>query len=395
MATRREFLKSSAIVGAAGAMGFGQTPTPTPVPSPLQRPVKGMDAPSVGKAATPLSILIIGGTGFTGPQQVNYALARGHKVTLLNRNRTRPDLFKGKVDQLIGDLNGDVSALKGKSFDTVLDIPTTNPGWVKNVGEHLKGRVKQYVFISTISVYASNATAGEDETGKTVPLPAGYDPYALPPANPNYGGLKAFSEQEVERTYPGMALIIRPGLIVGPLDRSDRFTYWPSRIDRGGEVMAPGDPNDPVQLIDARDLAEWTIRMIEKRATGVFNATGPDKPLTISEMLYGIKGVTTAGAQFTWVPADFLRAQKVAGWRDMPVWVSPQGPSVGFSRRNVSKAVAAGLTFRPLADTARDTLEWHKTRPASEQEALAAGKIAGMAAAREAEVLAAWKASKG
>src|SRR6187401_34263 len=189
MATRREFLKSSAIVGAAGAMGFGQTPTPTPVPSPLQRPVKGMDAPSVGKAATPLSILIIGGTGFTGPQQVNYALARGHKVTLLNRNRTRPDLFKGKVDQLIGDLNADVSALKGKSFDAVLDIPTTNPGWVKNVGQHLKGRVKQYVFISTISVYASNATAGEDETGKTVPLPAGYDPYALPPANPNYGGL--------------------------------------------------------------------------------------------------------------------------------------------------------------------------------------------------------------
>ena len=159
--------------------------------------------------------------------------------------------------------------------------------------------------------------------------------------------------------------------------------------------MAPGDPNDPVQIIDARDLAEWTIRMIEKRATGVFNATGPDKPMTMAEMLYGIKGVTTAGAQFTWVPADFLRAQKVQGWRDMPVWVSPQGGSVGFSRRNVSKAVAAGLTFRPLADTARDTLEWHKTRPESERDALAAGKIAGMAAAREAEVLAAWKASKG
>ena len=393
MTTRRDFLKSSAIIGAAGAMGIrgsAQTPTPTP----LQRPVKGMEAPSVGKAASPLSILILGGTGFTGPQQVNYALARGHKVTLLNRNRTRPDLFKGQVDQLIGDLSGDVSALAGKSFDAVLDIPTTYPFWVRNVGQHLKGRVKQYVFISTISVYASNANAGEDETGKTLPLPAGLDPYALNPVGNNYGPLKAFSEQEVEKTYPGAALIIRPGLIVGPLDRSDRFTYWPVRIDRGGEVLAPGDPNDPVQIIDARDLAEWTIRMIEKRATGVFNATGPDKTLSMSEMLYGIKGVTTAGAQFTWVPADFLRAQKVQQWRDMPVWIAPGPQSNGFSRRNVSKAVAAGLTYRPLAETARDTLEWHKTRPESEREALAVGKIAGMAAAREAEVLAAWKAGK-
>jgi 2'-hydroxyisoflavone reductase len=393
MPTRRDFLKSSAIVGAAGAMGFRRAPQ-TPTPTPLQRPVKGMEAPTVGKASAPLSILIIGGTGFTGPQQVNYALARGHKVTLLNRNRTRPDLFQGKVDQLIGDLNADVSALAGKSFDAVLDIPTTLPGWVKNVGQHLKGRVKQYVFISTISVYASNAEAGQDETGKTAPMPAGVDPYALGPVGNNYGPLKAFSEQEVEKTYPGAALIIRPGLIVGPLDRSDRFTYWPSRIDRGGEVLAPGDPNDPVQIIDARDLAEWTIRMIEKRATGVFNATGPDKPLSMSEMLYGIKGVTTSGAQFTWVPADFLRAQKVQQWRDMPVWIAPGPTTQGFSRRNVSKAVAAGLTFRPLAETARDTLEWHKTRPEAERSALAEGKIAGMSAAREAEVLAAWKASK-
>jgi 2'-hydroxyisoflavone reductase len=393
MPTRRDFLKSSAIVSAAGAMGFRQTPTPTP----LQRPVKGMDAPVVGKAQTPLSILIIGGTGFTGPQQVNYALARGHKVTLLNRNRTRPDLFKGQVDQLIGDLNTDVSALAGHNFDAVLDIPTTFPGWVRNVGRQLKGRVKQYVFISTISVYASNATPGEDETGKTTPMPADLDPYDLTPANASryYGALKSFSEQEVERTYPGMALIIRPGLIVGPLDRSDRFTYWPVRIDRGGEVLAPGDPSDPVQIIDARDLAEWTIQMIEKRATGVFNATGPAQPLSMSEMLYGIKGVTTAGAHFTWVPADFLRAQKVQAWRDMPVWVPPQGGSVGFSRRSVAKAVAAGLTYRPLAETARDTLEWHKTRPEAEQQALAEGKIAGMSATREAEVLAAWKASKG
>jgi 2'-hydroxyisoflavone reductase len=382
--SRRDFLKTSAVLGAGGA------PPPT-----AAKPLAGLEPSGVGKAPTSLNLLIIGGTGFTGPQQVNYALARGHKVTLLNRNQTRPDLFKGQVEQLIGDLNADVSALAGKSFDAVLDIPTTFPGWVRNVGQHLKGRVKQYVFISTISVYADDSAAWKDETDKVLPMPDGVDPYDLTPANRSryYGALKAYAEQEVERTYPGMALIIRPGLIVGPLDPSDRFTYWPVRIDRGGEVLAPGDPADPVQFIDARDLAEWTIRMIEARATGVFNATGPAAPLSLAEMLYGIKAVTTAGAQFTWVPADFLRAHKVQAWRDMPVWVPPQGRP-GFSQRSVAKAVSQGLTFRPLAETALATLEWHKTRPDAQQQALADGKIAGMSAAREAEVLAAWKAGK-
>ena len=386
--SRRNFLKASTLLGAAGALGFRRAPQ-------TAKPLAGVQAPDVGKAPASLSILIIGGTGFTGPQQVNYALARGHKVTLLNRNRTRPDLFKGRVDQLIGDLNADVSALKGKSFDAVLDIPTTFPGWVRNVGQYLKGRVKQYVFISTISVYADDTAPWKDETDKTLPMPADVDPYDLTPANRTryYGALKAYSEQEVEKTYPGMALIIRPGLIVGPLDPSDRFTYWPVRIDRGGEVLAPGEPSDPVQFIDARDLAEWTIRMIEARATGVFNATGPAAPLSIAEMLYGIKAATTAGAQFTWVPADFLSAQKVRPWSNMPVWVPPQGRP-GFSQRSVAKAVGRGLTFRPLADTAGATIDWHKTRPAAEQQTLADGKIAGLSAAREAEVLAAWKAKK-
>jgi 2'-hydroxyisoflavone reductase len=386
--SRRDFLKASTVLSAAGALGMRRAPQ-------AAKPLVGVQAPAVGKASTPLNILIIGGTGFTGPQQVNYALARGHKVTLLNRNRTRPDLFKGQVDQLIGDLNTDVSALKGKSFDAVLDIPTTFPGWVRNVGQYLKGRVKQYVFISTISVYADDSVAWKDESDKTLPMPADVDPYDLTPANRTryYGALKAYSEQEVEKTYPGMALIIRPGLIVGPLDPSDRFTYWPVRIDRGGEVLAPGDPTDPVQFIDARDLAEWTIRMIEARATGVFNATGPAAPLSIAEMLYGIKAVTTAGAQFTWVPADFLNANKVRAWSNMPVWIPPQGRP-GFSQRSVAKAVGQGLTFRPLADTASATIAWHKTRPAADQQALADGKIAGLSAAREAEVLAAWKAKK-
>lgn len=393
--TRRTFIKASTLAGAGSALATVTGGSGTVRAEQGARRLPGLQAPSVGKAATPLSILIIGGTGFTGPEQVEYALARGHKVTLLNRNRTRPDLFKGAVSQLIGDLNGDVSVLKGQSFDAVLDIPTTFPAWVRNVGQYLTGRVKQYVYISTESVYTDDSVAwkGEDDTIAT--MPAGVDPYDITPANSSkyYGALKAFSEGEVQRTYPGMSLIIRPGLIVGPLDRSDRFTYWPVRIDKGGEVLAPGEPTDPVQIMDARDLAEWTIRMIEARETGIYNASGPAGPLSIGELLYGIKAITTSNAQFTWVPADFLREQKVAAWRDMPVWVSPKGRP-GFSQRSCAKAVAKGLTFRPLADTARATLDWHKQRPAAEQQALADGKIAGMSAAREAEVLAAWKAKK-
>jgi len=209
-----------------------------------------------------------------------------------------------------------------------------------------------------------------------------------------YGPLKAFSEKEVQRRYPGMSAIIRPGLIVGPLDRSDRFTYWPYRIDKGGDVLAPGSGNDPVQIIDSRDLAEWTIRVAENRTLGVFNATGPVKPLTMSEMLYGIKAVTTSGAQFIWVPAEFLTEQKIRGWSNMPVWVPDRPDNVAFSRRKIDKALAAGLTFRPLAVTAKETIDWNKTRPADELQALSEGKIAGISAQREADVLAAWKAKQ-
>ena len=387
--SRRTFLKTSTLAAAAGAL------SPSALRAQGTARIPGVAAPTVPKAATALNLLIIGGTGFSGPEAVEYALARGHRVTLLNRNRTRPDFFKGAVEQLIGDLNADVSALKGHSFDAVLDIPTTFPRWVRNVGQYLKGHVKHYAFISTQSVYTDDSVAWKDETDTLATMPAGVDPYDLTPANASryYGPLKAFAEQEVQRTYPGMSLIIRPGLIVGPLDRSDRFTYWPARINKGGEVLAPGDPTDPVQIIDARDLMEWTIRMIEARETGIYNASGPDKPLSIAEMLYGIKAITTAGAQFTWVNADVLREQKVSGWRDLPVWISPKGRP-GFSQRSSAKAVAKGLTFRSLADTARATLDWHLQRPAAEQQALAEGKIAGISAEREAAVLAAWQAKK-
>jgi 2'-hydroxyisoflavone reductase len=377
---------------AGGALGFGITPKTAGglviAPAPDRIPVS--------PAPAPLSILILGGTGFTGPEQVEYATARGHQVTLINRNKTRPDFFKGRVEQLIGDLNTDVSALKGRTFDVVIDNPTTAPAWVRNAAQYLAGNTKHYIFISTLSVYPDNSKPGNDETAPTTPLPDGLDPYStdLDPVKraSYYGALKSYSEKEVEKHYPGINTIIRPTLIVGPLDKTDRFTYWPYRIDKGGEVLAPGNPNDPVQYIDSRDLAEWTIRVAENRTFGTYNALGPSKPTTISEMLYGIKAVTTAGAQFTWVPASFLATQKIRGWSNMPVWVNPVGPSAGFAAWSNARAVAAGLTFRPLAVTARDTLDWNKTRPAAELALLAEGKTSGVSAAREREVLDAWKA---
>jgi 2'-hydroxyisoflavone reductase len=387
--SRRSFLQWTAAVG--GALGFGAVPrfafgSPPPAP---KAPVPG----PVRRAAAPLNILILGGTGFTGPEQVEYALARGHRVTLFNRNKTRPDFFKGKVaEELVGDLNNDTSALEGKKFDVVLDNPTTLPIWVRNVARYLKGNVKHYMFISTTSVYRDQSQIGIDEQSPTTPMPDGLDPYTLDPRS--YGALKTRAEQEVQLHYPGINTIIRPCLIVGPLDRTDRFTYWPARIDKGGEVLAPDKPEDPCQFIDSRDLAEWMIRMAEAREFGLYNAIGPAHPLTIAEMLYGVKAVTTAGAQFTWVPWEFLQEQQVRPWRHMTVWQPPYGRTAGYQRRNASKAIAKGLTFRPLAVTARDTLDWHKTRPQKEQDATLNGEINGLAMSREREVLAAWKAKQ-
>jgi 2'-hydroxyisoflavone reductase len=379
MPNRRTFLKASAAAAAVGAF--------PKIALAARQPVQ--------PAAKPLNILILGGTGFTGPEQVEYAVARGHKVTLINRNKTRPDFFKGKVAQLVGDLSGDMSALKGKKFDVVIDNPTTYPYWVRNVAQYMKGNTDHYIFISTISAYASDKAVWADETDPTAPMPADLDPYTLEPTARGryYGPLKAFSEKLVQQTYPS-STIIRPGLIVGPLDVSNRFTYWPYRIDKGGEVLAPGNGNDAVQIIDSRDLAEWTIRVAENRTTGVFNATGPAKPMTMAEMLYGIRAVTTSGAQFTWVPWEFLTEQKVRGWSNMPVVVPENPNNGGFSRRTIDRAIAAGLTFRPLAVTAKDTLDWNKTRTPAELQALAEGKPAGMPADREAEVLKLWKEKK-
>jgi 2'-hydroxyisoflavone reductase len=359
----------------------------------LDRSVAGALASAAARSAVPtpragpaLRILILGGTGFTGPFQVRYAVERGHRVTIFNRGRTEADLPPG-VEQLIGDRNDDLSALEGREWDVVIDNPATLPRWVRQSAQLLAGAAGHYVFISSISVYSDNSKPGMDESG---PLATLEDPTTEEITGATFGGLKALAEQEAERAFPGRATMIRPGLIVGPLDRTDRFTYWPVRIDRGGEVLAPGDPANPVQIIDARDLAEWTIRMVEQRAFGVFNAVGPASPLTMAEMLYGIRAVTTSPVRFTWVDPEFLAAQEVRPWADMPVWVPAEGDSAGFARVGIQKALDRGLTFRPLAVTAADTLAWFRTLPADRQARLRAG----IDSEREVAVLAAWRARR-
>jgi 2'-hydroxyisoflavone reductase len=368
---RRRFIKLS----AAGALASRATPASL----------------FAEKAPKPMRILILGGTGFIGPYEVQYALSRGHKVTTFNRGKTHPGELPGEVEQLIGDRNGKLDALKNRQWDVVIDNPTTLPAWVRDAAQVLKGNVDRYVFISTISVYGEPKEA-PDENAPTEKYD-GPDPYketieaVRASGFKTYGPLKALSEREAEKWFPGKTLVIRPGLIVGPRDESDRFTYWPVRINRGGEVLAPGTPDDPVQFIDARDLAEWTIRMAENRETGIYNATGPAKPLGIGGMLDGIKDALKSDAKFTWVSEEFLTAQKVQPWSDMPVWTGHEG---GFLRTNIKRALSKGLTFRPLGVTARDTLAWFKSLPPERQS----HPKAGLSPEREAEVLAAWHKQK-
>jgi 2'-hydroxyisoflavone reductase len=377
--TRREALK----LAAAGAASIVVAP-------------RRVQALAPAEPEKPLRILILGGTGFIGPHQVRYALARGHKLTLFNRGR-RPKEWPAPVEELVGDRNtGHLEALEGREWDACVDNPTTLPFWVRDAGQVLKGKVKHYVFVSTLSVYGGEKDAGQDESAPLAEY-KGADPMKetidtlRASVETLYGPLKARSEKEAQKWFSAQTTVVRPGLIVGPGDESDRFTYWPVRLDRGGEVLAPGDGKDPVQLVDARDLAEWTIRLVEARTLGVFNAMGPERELTMGAMLDATREAVGSKPTLAWVSAEFLEQQKVSAWGDMPVWVPGKGDTAGFSRRSNRKAVGAGLAFRPIADTARDTLAWWKAQPA---ERLAKPLRAGLAPEREAEVLAAWKARK-
>lgn len=379
--SRREFLQRTAAAGGVLALGLGERE------GHASRPERRL----VGRAGNPKRILILGGTGFIGPKQVWYAVERGHDVTIFNRGRRTPDLPEG-ITWLTGDRNDDLESLKGKEWDVVIDNPTTLPVWVRDAASLLEDAAEQYIFISTISVYAANDTPWADESAALAPYGGG-DPMAetmetLRNDMGLYGPLKALSEQEAEKWFPGRTTIVRPGLIVGPGDPTDRFTYWPVRVQRGGAILAP-PAHDPVQFIDARDLSEWVIRLAETGTTGVFNATGPEPELTVDGMLWGSWAVTAGDVRFVHADAEFLSEQNVRPWGHMPVWIPPVGDTAGFTRRSIDRALAEGLTFRPLADTVSATLEWHAERPEEER---GPRLRAGIAPEREAEVLAAWEA---
>jgi len=328
-----------------------------------------------------MQILILGGTMFLGRYIVETAVARGHEVTLFNRGQHNPDLFPG-VEKLKGNRDGALDALQGGSWDAVIDTCGYVPRVVRASAKLLAGAVQHYTFISSISVYADLSKPGADESTPVGTLP---DATVEEITATTYGPLKALCEQAAEEVMFGRVLVVRPGLIVGPHDPTDRFTYWPHRIAQGGEVLAPAQPDQRVQFIDVRDLAEWIVRMVEAGHTGIYHATGPDYILTMQQLLEQCKTVSGRDANLTWVDEELLLRHDVAPYMELPLWIPSSEPeAAGHSAVDCTRAISAGLTFRPLSDTIRDTLAWDGTRPA---DAIRPG---GMKAAREEQLLKAW-----
>lgn len=388
--TRREFLKTGA--AAAGAMTIGLSACAGGDKAPAADAAPAADTPPA-----PLRILVLGGTGFIGPHMVRRARERGHTVTLFNRGKSNDDLFPD-LETLIGDRDGKLDALKGKQWDAVIDTSGYVPRHVRDSAGLLKTAAKQYLFISSVSAYASFEQPGmtEDAPGGTLK-----DPTVEDITGETYGPLKVLCEQAVQEAFPTGAIVVRPGYIVGPGDSTDRWTYWPVRVAAGGEVLAPGEATYPMEIIDARDLAQFVVHLIERGTTGVFNAVGPAKPMPMGEMLDRLKAATASNATFTWVDAAWLEQQKAM----FPIWNAPTGPYAQLHTVSNARSVAAGLTYRPFEETARDTLSWWNGLPEERRNAMGSGlrhppalatPTASMAAQMEAEakLLAAWKARK-
>jgi len=338
-------------------------------------------------------ILILGGTGFLGPAFVTAAQARGHELTLFNRGKTRPELFPN-LEKLQGDRDPNkgegLKALEGRKFDAVLDTSGYYPRMVRASAELLAPNVGQYIFISSVSAYAKNDTPGADESAATATL-ADPNVETMGKNYENYGGLKRACEEAAEKALPGRVANVRPGYIVGPEDRTDRYVYFPLRFERGGEMLAPGSPSDPLQIIDVRDLAEWLVLLVERNTTGIFNAVGPEKPWTMGEMFAACKEVTGKDTKLTWVPGDFLLKNGEDGEGALPIWAPPIGDYAGMHLRSNARAIQTGLKFRSPVLTTRDALAWFKNLPEERQ-----GKVrAGLSPEREAELLSLWAKAQG
>jgi 2'-hydroxyisoflavone reductase len=325
-------------------------------------------------------LLVLGGTLFVGRHVVEAALDRGHEVTLFNRGRTGAALFPG-VEELRGDRDGDLDALRGRRWDAVVDPSARIPRWVRSAGEILAGAVDHYTFISSGSVYSPARRTGYDESGRVHVL----DDETVEEITDadTYGALKVLCEQAAEEMMPGRVLSVRAGLVVGPYDPTGRFTYWVHRVARGGDVLAPEPRSQPVQFVHARDLADWILDLAERREASVFNATGPAEPLTMEQLLEECVDSTGSVARLVWVDEEFLADRGVEAWTDLPLWLAPEHnpDDANFLTMDVSKAIASGLRFRPLRETILDTLSGAETTG-----------NAGLSAEREAELLEAWRA---
>jgi 2'-hydroxyisoflavone reductase len=316
-----------------------------------------------------LRILILGGTGFIGPHFVRESLARGHTVTLFNRGKRQEQPTPG-VETLLGDRDGQLAALEGRDWDVVIDNSGFVPRHVRLTTQLLRERVRHYLFISTISVYADLSAPGTTEVAPLVKLE---DPSVEKVDGDTYGGLKALCEGVVLEDFAGRNTIVRPTYIVGPGDHTDRFTYWPWRMSQGGEMLAPGTAADPIQFIDVRDLARFVIGCIEGPTLGTFNACSPPGFATIGGLLEVSRRVSGATTQVRWVDVATLRAEGLLDGPALPIWSPPTGETAGAALVSPARAVAAGLRFTALEDTVRATLEWHRSRPVEQRDKLKVG----------------------
>jgi 2'-hydroxyisoflavone reductase len=331
-----------------------------------------------------MKLLVLGGPKFVGRHLIEAALAANHEVTIFNRGQTNPNAYP-EVEKLRGDRDGGLTVLYGRTWDAVIDTSGYLPRLVADSARLLADQAGYYAFVSSISVYASMATPYQDESAPVGKLA---DESVEEINGDTYGPLKALCEQAVERYFPQRSLHVRAGLIIGPHDPTDRFSYWPWRIDQGGDMLAPGAPDKPIQVVDGRDLAAWVMGMIAEGQPGVFNATGPAAPLTWGEMLAVCQTAAARPAKLTWVSDDFLLQQGARPWRDLPLWVPASDEEmVGLYTVDCRRAIAAGLTFRPLAQTAADTLTWLKQR---DEEWT--GQV-GLDGVRERAILQAWRDS--
>jgi 2'-hydroxyisoflavone reductase len=332
-----------------------------------------------GRTVKPLKVLILGGTGISGPHLVRELRDAGHQITLFNRGKRNPGLFED-IETLIGDRNEPLDALRGRDWDVVVDNSGYFPAQVARSTDLLKDHAQHYIYVSSISAYADLTPPGIDEDYRLAELK---DPNATEITNENYGGLKAACEKIVERAFGERQAVIRPSYIVGPGDSSDRFTYWPVRVARGGEMLAPGTPSDPVQFIDVRDMADFMRRCVERQIKGRYNLCNPPGAVTMGQLLETSKRIARSNATFVWADEAFIQRHKLRESGEIPIWAPTSGEEAGTALVSSARAVAQGLRFRDLDTTVRDTLAWHEQRPAEQKAKLRAG----LTAEREAELL--------